>query len=406
MKHLIIGAGAAGITAAKTIRELSPNDEIVLLSADEHVYSRCLLHHYISTHRSVAELSFVPADFFSENNIRWLSGVSVTGVDTASKQVSYDGGAEPYDRLLIATGAQSAIPPIPGIKGTAGVYGFRDLPDAQAIAQGAGSAQNIVIIGAGLVGIDAAYGLVGMGKKPTVVELADDILYANLDSGAAEAYRTKFEEAGCVFRLGTKVASVQSDSSGSVCEVTLEGGESLPCDLLIVATSITPNAAWLEGSGVSVERGVVVDEFLMTSAEDVYAAGDVTGLAGTWPEAMSQGEVAARNMLGLRTVYSDGEPTRCTMNFFGIPTLSIGEFKGADGDTVVSRSSKSQYEKMVLRGDVPVGVILQGDISRSGHWHHIIKHKISTKSIDKPIWKISFADAYSLDESGEYKWEL
>jgi len=406
MKHVIIGAGAAGITAAKTIREQNKTDEIVLISTDETVYSRCMLHHYISGKRSLSELSFVTDDFFSDNNVRWISNAIVTNIDTKEKKVVYGGGSEAYDKLLIATGAKSAFPPVEGLDGAKGVFGLRDLPDAKAIASKAAGAKNIVVLGAGLVGLDAAYGLLDMGKKPVIVEMADRILSVNLDSDAAAVYQAEFEKAGAIIKLKTKMSSVSLGSSGEISSVKLSNGEEIPCDLLIVATSVTPNAKWLESSGIAVERGVVVDKYLATGALDVYAAGDVTGLSGTWPDAMSQGEIAAMNMCGVQVEYSDFVPMKCTMSFFGIPTLSVGSFVAGAGDDVKVRESRGRYERVVVRDGIPVGVILQGDISRSGYWQHMIKNKISTAGIHKPIWKVSFADAYSIEANGEYKWAL
>ena len=406
MKHVIVGAGAAGISAAKAIREHSKNDEIVIISTDDAVYSRCMLHHYISGKRSLSELAFVSDGFFEENNIRWLSGISATGIDKEKKQVIYDGGSESFDKLLIASGAQSAIPPIEGLREAKGVYGLRDLPDAKAIAEKATKAENIVILGAGLVGIDAAYGLSEIGRKPLVIEMSEHILPVNLDANAAETYQAQFNSAGTTFKLSSQLSKVSCDNQGEIKSVTLSTGEELPCDLLIVATSTRPNLQWLSESGITVERGVVTDKYLKTSADDIYAAGDVTGLSGTWPDAMAQGETAAMNMCGVPQEYSDFVPTKCTMSFFGIPTLSVGQFKPQAGDAEQSRESKGRYEKVIQRDGIPVGVILQGDISRSGYWQYLIKNKINTSSIEKPIWKVSFADAYSIEANGEYKWAL
>ena len=406
MKHVIIGAGAAGISAAKAIREHNKNDEIVIISTDEAVYSRCMLHHYISGKRSVPELSFVSDGFFTDNNIRWISNTTASRIDIGTKTVCFGGGSETFDKLLIATGAQSALPPIEGLCKAKGVYGLRDLPDAKAIAEKAAKAENIVILGAGLVGMDAAYGLSKIGKKPMVIEMANHILPMNLDEGAAEIYKAKFESVGTKFKLSSKLSQATCNSQGEIESVSLSTGENLPCDLLIVATSTKPNTDWASSSGIKTERGIVVDKHLKTSADGIYAAGDVTGISGTWPDAMEQGEIAGMNMCGLDVEYSDIVLTKCTMSFFEIPTLSIGQFWAKNGDAEQFRESKGRYEKVILTDGIPVGVILQGNISRSGYWQYLIKNKINTSSIKKPIWKISFADAYSLEENGEYKWAL
>ena len=406
MRHVIIGSGAAGVAAAKTLREQQSQDEILILSADEAVYSRCMLHQFISGERQVEALSFIPDGFFEQYQIEFRPGVTVTKIDTVNQCVVFDGGSESYDRLLIATGAKSFFPPIDGLASATNVYGLRDLSDARAISERAKQANNIVIIGAGLVGLDAAYGLLEMGKAPTVVDLADSILSANLDVHAAGIYQKKFTEAGCIFHLGAKVRGVLCDTFSAVSSVTLDNGDSLPCDLLIVAAGVRPTFDFLEGSGIETARGIMVNAYMATTAQNVYAAGDITGLSESWPSAIAQGEIAAMNMLGIETPHPDTFLPQNTIHFFGIPSLSLGRFIAGDGDTEDSREDRRRYQKVILRDGIPVGVILQGDISRSGFWQQLIQNKINVASIPKSIWKISFADSYHVDENGEYQWSL
>jgi len=410
MKHVIVGAGAAGISAAKTILKRQGNDEIVIISTDTAVYSRCMLHKFISGERGEAELSFIPDGFFEDNNINWLSGVTITGIDTKNKLVYYHGGSESYDRLLIATGAQSVISPIGGLHGSKNVFSLRNLSDAEAIRESAARADNIVIVGAGLVGLDAAYALVEMGKKPMIVDMADSILAVNLDAHAAFTYQTKFEEAGCSFHLGKKISGTICDASGAVVAVVLDSGKHLSCDLVIIAVGARPAVTLLENSGVICKRsataGVYVDKYLAASADGVYVAGDAAGLSGIWPNAVNQGEVAALNMCGVPTVYDDTFALKNTINFFGITSLSVGQLMAREGDTEYCREDRDRYEKIILRRGVPVGVILQGDISHSGFWQYLIKNKINVSGIPKPVCKLSFADFYGIETNGEYKWTI
>lgn len=407
IKHVIIGAGAAGITAAKTIREQRPQDEIVLISKDRQVSSRCMLHKYISGERNADALSFVPDDFFQVNRINWLSGVTVTGIDVSDKKVICDDGkAVFYDKLLIAAGAESTIPPIGALKTAGNVFGLRHLSDAQAIRETARTAEKVVVIGAGLVGLDAAYALLEMKKDVTVVEMTPQILAINLDAHSAGAYQRRFEEAGCHFHLWRKVTGTEEDSQGNVIRVILDNGTILPCDLLVVAAGVRPAAGFLEGSGIIRERAVTVDPYLMTNYPEIYAAGDVAGLSGIWPNAMRQGKTAALNMCGIVTVYEDRFAIKNTINFFGLVTLSVGAFEPAPGDRVLQREDHLTYQKVILRDGCVIGVILQGNISNSGFWQYLIKNAIPVEHLDKPIWKLSFADFCTLDESGEYRWSI
>ena len=411
MKHMIIGVGAAGITAAMTIRERKPSDEIVMVSVDEAVHSRCMLHYYISGKRDIPALSFVPKGFFEENKIRWIAGKAITGIDTAAKTVDISGQKETYDTLLIATGSKSFFPPIEGLAGLDNVYGLRNLSDAVVIKEKVQPGSDIVILGAGLVGIDAAYAFLemnknGAGLKPVVVEAAESILPLNLDVDASKPYLEKFKEEGCAFRLGRKVTKVTGDGNGSVKSVILDDGEELPCKLLILATGTRPNTAFLEGSGIVLtdRGGVKVNELMATNTAGVYAAGDVTGLSGDWPSARSQGDIAAMNMCGESVVY-EPFPFKNTLHFFGIPALSLGQAMPSEGDDVKCRYDRKRYEKIILRDGIPVGVILRGDISNSGFWQHLVKNKMEISHVSKPVWKISFADGYGVTENGEYRWQ-
>ena len=404
MKHVIIGAGAAGVTASKKIRELGRDNEIVIVSTDDSIHSRCMLGSYISGERDEKGLSFIPDGFFKDANIRWLGGVIVKSVDTDNRHVLFDGGAEAYDRLLIATGSNNIIPPVKGLREARNVYGLRHLSDAKAIRKNTANMESVVIIGAGLVGLNAAYALIAMGKKPVVVEALDSIIPLNLDKRAAGAYLERFEQAGCSFHLGRKVVEASLDESNAVTSITFDNGERIPCESVISATSTRPAIDFLANSNVACSGGVIVDKYLATNVDGVYAAGDVTGLSGIWPNAMKQGTVAAKNMCGTATVFSDSFSAKNTVNFFGLQSLSVGITEPAEDDTVEIREDRNNYEKIILRNGTVAGIIIQGNISNSGIWQYLVKNKLDVSMIKKPVRKLSFADFYGVEANGEYKW--
>ena len=404
MKYVIIGAGAAGVTASKTIRELGSNNEIVILSTDDAIHSRCMLGSYISGERDEKGLSFIPDGFFEDANIRWLGGATVKSVDTENRNVIFNGGSEAYERLLIATGSNNVVPPLKGLREASNVFGLRHLTDAKAIRKHAANTENIVIIGAGLVGLNAAYALVAMGKKPVVVEALDSIIPFNLDKRAASAYLERFEQAGCVFRLGCKVVEVSLDESNAVTSMTFDNGERISCELVISATSTRPAIDFLANSNVACSGGITVDKYLATNIDGVYAAGDATALSGIWPNAMKQGSVAAKNMCGFPTAYVDAFSLKNTVNFFGLQSLSVGITEPAEGDTVEILEDRKNYMKTILRNGTVAGAIIQGDISNSGIWQYLVKNKLDISGINKPVRKLSFADFFGVEANGEYKW--
>lgn len=405
MKYVVIGASAAGLAAAKILREKDPEGIILVLTSDHQVHSRVMLHHYLSKIKTPEQLNFVAEDFFSSKKIYIMYDRTVTQVRPEAQEVVLaDGSAIEYDRLLLATGASYVVPPIPNLREGTNYYGFRDLSDAQKLNQVIAPGKHCVVIGSGLVGLDCTFGLVERGVHCDVVEMADRISPLQLDHTAAATYQKKFEEKGADFYLSDGVTGVTLGEGNAIVSVELKSGKSLPCDFVAVTAGVRPNVGFLEGSGILVERGIQVDPALRTSAPHIWAAGDVTGIAGIWMEAVKQGELAAKSMCGEEVNYEDRFALKNTMNFFGLNTLSLGKDEEVPGDEVIVRESREQYEKYRLREGVLVYALIQGDISNRGILEQLIKRKISIKG-KPPVWKLSYADFFDYDaKNGKYNW--
>jgi NAD(P)H-nitrite reductase large subunit len=400
VKHVIIGSGAAGIAAAKTIRSICKDDEIVMVSSDDVIYSRCMLHKYLCNERDIDSLSFVSHDFLSKNNVTWHKEKPVKGIDTKNNCVLLQNKTISYDKLLIATGSDAIIPNVGQLQTATNVYGFMHLTDAKKIQEKTMNAKKILIIGAGLVGLDVAYALLKLKRSVTVVEMSSQILPLNLDSAAAAVYQKMFEQNGCIFRLNSKITDTISNENGEITCVVLENGEKLVCDMVIVAAGVRPSVKFLGDSGIECERGIKVDQYLETSCKNVYAAGGVTVLAGNWHYAVKQGEVAAKNMCNLKTPFTDTFTANSAINFFDLSTISIGNTNSENNDTVLIRNNANYYQKIILRNNTIIGIVLQGNIAYSGIWQYLIKNKINLSSFKKPLWNLSFADFYNIDERG------
>lgn len=409
MKYVVLGASAAGISGARRLRELDKDAEIVLISTDERIYSRCILHHYVDGERDLDKLMFVPLNFIEENNINWIKGESVVSVNTENKEVVTDKGTHvSFDKLLIATGSHVFFPPIPGLREAKNAIGFHDLHEIDAIMERAKDANNIVIMGAGLVGIDAASGLMHTGKSISIVEMRDRMLSIQLDHRAASTYEKAFAEKGIkqLFSLGA--SELVMNENEEITEIKLSNGESIPCDLLIVASGVRANVSFLEGSGIETDRfGLLIEANGQTSHPDVYGAGDVTGRNPIWPVAVKEGIVAASNMAGAPKEMTDFFASKSTMNFLGIPTMSLGLAQPEDPEnyTIEIEDDGTNYKKIVHKDGKIVGAILQGDIAYSGILTQLIREKIDVSKVKKSLFKIDYSDFFNLKENFEYFYE-
>jgi NAD(P)H-nitrite reductase large subunit len=410
MKIVIIGASAAGISAAKTIKASEPDTEVVIISKEDSVHSRCMLHKFLGHERDAKGISFIADDFFESNGITWLSNTTVISLDAQKKTVkTHDNQDIRYDKLLIASGASYFIPPIPGLRESKNVYGFRDLKDAQLLDNECNTAKNAVVIGAGLVGMDAAVAMLKRGLKVTVIEMTAAVMSLQLDQKSAQAYQQLFEEQGAEFILNDKVVSVDVDEVGRGKTIHLASGKAVPADVIVIAAGVRPAFGFTEGSGIDTNHAILVGDDLKTNIDDIYAAGDVTGIAGIWPNAMKQGRIAAINMLGEKLLYEDRYALKNTVNFYGLTTLSLGNINPEPEENceILIREDRHNYQKIVLKNGVVQGLIIQGNIAGTGFWQYLIKNKIAVSGINKDVFSLSYADFYDLDQNtGEYRYAV
>ena len=404
-RFVIIGAGAAGITAAQTLRDFRPEDVITVISTDERVHSRCLLHKYLGHERDIPGINFVAPDFFEKNNIYHIPCQTVTKIDTQAKTVYYggEGYSVPYDKLLLATGSAYFVPPIPLFREAPNVFGFRDLSDALKIDDAFARGKRVFIVGSGLVGLDAASALCRRGGAVTIAEMAPRVMPLQTDDYAAGVYQRVFEDHGCRFLLGIGASDAAVDGEGNITEVILSDGQRVPCDFIIMAAGVRPRIQLALDSGIKAERAIEVDDHLRTSAPGVYAAGDCTGLSGVWPDAMAQGKAAAENMAGVDTVYEKPYPFKNTSNFFGVTMLSVGRLDLTEGAEVLVHRTAREYKKAVIKDGRLTGYLSLGDISNHGLYLHLIKNGIDISGKKDRIFRLTFGDFYGINEkNGEY----
>lgn len=413
MKYVVLGASAAGLNGVRQLRKRCPDAQIVMVSKDEIIYSRCILHHYMGGLRTEEELCFAEQDFETMYNVDWKRGVNCVGVDEKGKTVTLsDGSVISYDKLLIATGSHTFLPPVKGLREADGVYGFRDIDEVRQIMKAAENARHIVVMGGGLTGLDAAVGFLHTGRKVDLVEMADRLLVKQLDHTSAAVYEKALEEKGIiVLHLGCAIQEAHCDENGHISSLVLSGAEGkcleIPCDLLLVTAGVRSNVGFLEGTGVECDSyGLVIDENGRTSAPDVYGAGDVTGRSPIWPAAVKQGMIAADNMAGTGTRAEDFFASKSTMNFLEIPTMALGvPEKPDDSYTEIVERKEGVYRKIIHKDGRICGAILQGDLSYGGVLAQLIARKIDVSKVKKPLFDIDYSDFFHTDENFEFYYE-
>ncbi|MFI3208438.1 MAG: FAD-dependent oxidoreductase [Eubacteriales bacterium] len=412
MRYVILGSSAAGVNAGRELRARDNEAEIIMISKDSEIYSRCILHHYLGNTRTVEQLNFAEADYFQQFRVAFMGGMEAVGVNVENKAVlvsDISSGEEmemveevAYDKLLIATGSSSFVPPIENLNIASNVVGFRNLEDIVKIKD-AMPRKHVVILGSGLVGLDAIAGLEEIGVKPTIVEMAPYPLTRQLDPKAARAYIDALNEVGVkqYYSTGIKKAIMEN---GEITALELSCGETIPCDFLIVSAGVRANVKFLEGSGIEVSKfGLVFDAQGRTNVADIYGAGDVSGLRPIWPVAVKEGIIAAANMAGGKMEMTDFFASKSTMNFFGVSTMSLGDVNLSDPSYEISiEEDGKNYKKIIHKDGKIYAAILQGDLSYSGVLQQLIINKIDVRHVRKPIFKVDYSDFFNIDDNFEF----
>jgi nitrite reductase (NADH) large subunit len=364
-EYLIIGNGVAGTTAAENIRKNEPGKSITIVTEeDAPFYYRLRLNEYISGELSEPALQAKKDQWYEDMKIRLLLNTRITGADPA-KGIVITGKGEKlaYNKLLIASGSYSFIPPVKGSEKT-GVFAIRNLQDARNIIAHVKEIREVVIIGGGLLGLEAGNAFRKLNKIVTVVEFFPRLLPRQLDQKGAERLQVIMEDKGFNFRLGAKTEAIEGENT--VKSVRLEGGETLSAGMVIMSAGVRPNMALAKEIGLECDKGVKVDEYLRTNLTNIFAAGDVTEFKGIpygiWTAAMEQGKIAGINMAGGEMVYN-GTTMANTLKVVGIDLASAGEIDADSKYEAKASVTGTAYKKIVLENNHIIGCIMLGDTS-------------------------------------------
>ena len=377
MSYLIAGCGPAGIRCAEEIRRRDKTGEIVMLSPeDSRPYSRITVPEYLTGEVEKENIYFKPESFFADNNIKLITGKTLVSLKPEENIAVLDSGEElRYGKLLLATGSSPAMPPWDNVNAD-GVHKLWGKADAENLAKKINTGEKAIVIGGGLVGMQAARALSDHGLDVCVLEAADRLMFQQLDETAAEMLKNAAQSTGIRIETGVFVEAIRK-KDGKASGVTLRSGEEIEADHILICTGVRPNLGMLEGLDVDWQRGLETDLSMRTSIQDVFAAGDIvrttvfggdtSEIRAIWINAVRQGIIAGANMAGGNEIF-EGSRALNSIQLFGIAIASAGSISAADGmsEEVLSYPVSGTYCKLIMEGNVLRGALIAGDIRYAG----------------------------------------
>jgi len=371
---VLVGNGMAGVRTLEELLKIAPDRyEITVFGAEPYGnYNRILLSPVLAGEKTVDDIMLNDEQWYRDNGITLHKGNKVTKIDRVKRQVlAADGTAARYDRLLLATGSHPFMIPVPG-KDLDGVIAFRDIHDVETMLQASRQHRKAVVIGGGLLGLEAANGLMKQGMEVTVVHLLDSLMERQLDKPASALLKRSLQERGLTFLMEAQTAEILGN--GRVRGVRFKDGSEVEADLVVMGVGIVPNADLARAAGLYCERGIVVNDTMQTYDPSIYAVGECAqhrGIAyGLVAPLFEQGKVAANHLASLGYARYEGSVTSTKLKVTGIDLFSAGEFNESAGDEVLllQDSAAGSYKKLVVHDNRIKGAVLYGD-TIDGSWY-------------------------------------
>jgi len=362
---VVVGNGMAGLKFLEEVLELAPDrfDITVMGAEPEPAYNRVLLSSLLAGEIAAADVAMQPRSWYRERGIVLRTGLAAVRLDCARRDIGLaDDSAVAFDRLVLATGSQPIRLDVPG-RHLRGVMVFRTLADVAAIDAAARAQTPAVVIGGGLLGIEAAHGLARRGVPVTLIHLMDRLMERQLDAEGARLLEAALEAKGIQVLLQAQTGAIHGDTA--VESVTLADGRRIPCGLVVMAVGVRPDTALAAAGGLETKRGIVVDDRLQTSVPHIHAIGECIehrgGCYGLVEPVYEQARIAAAAIAGRPASYS-GSILATNLKVSGVPVFSAGDFEGSGAEAIVVRDHGTpSYRKLVLRAGRLAGVVLVGD---------------------------------------------
>jgi nitrite reductase [NAD(P)H] large subunit len=401
-KLILIGNGMAGTRfLEKLFEQKNCSYDITVFGSEPHGgYNRILLSPLLSGEQTLNDIVTHPVEWYENNNINFQKGKTIVSVDRENKLVSdIDGHDYSYDKLVIATGSNPFIPPIPGHQ-LAGVHSYRTIEDVDAMLSVSETKSNAVVIGGGLLGLEAAYGLKMRGMNVTVLHLQSVLMENQLDDVASDLLISSLENKEIAIK--TEASTEKINGIDHVESVQLYDGTIIPADMVVIAVGIRPNISLAQSIGLSCERGILVNDQLQTSDPDIFALGECVQHQGTTYGLVAplyeQAEICADYLCGNEKVEYSGSITATGLKVTGVSLFSAGQFMSDEDCKVVKLidEKKGIYRKLVVKNNRLIGALLYGDVTASLWYQNLIQ----TKEDITPVKElILFGPDYLSDDS-------
>lgn len=384
MHYLIIGNSIASVGCIEAIRKVDATSSITVVGDEPFAcYARPLISYLLEGRTDVQRMVYRNDAFYEANRVTVMTGKQVVSLDAKAKQVVLENGQTiAYDKVLVATGSNPFIPPMKNLENVKHRFTFMKLQDALALDAVITETSRVLILGAGLIGLKCAEGILRKVKSITVVDLANRILPSILDEQGSAMVQKHMEKEGVNFSLGDSVREFANN------EALLTSGKVLAFDVLVVAVGVRPNVSLVRDAGGEINRGILIDQSCKTSLEDVYAAGDCTEgwdmvsgqrkILALLPNAYMQGETAGTSMAG-REVTFDKAIAMNAIGFFGMHVITAGNYEGEDK----VYATEEGYKRLFVMHGRLAGYILIGDtVSRAGIYTSLIRNQTDLGTID------------------------
>lgn len=387
-QYVIIGNGVASVGCIEGIRSKDSKSKIIVISKEPYkAYCRPLISYYLEGKTTLEKMDYRPEDFYERMNCDVRVNQTVKSIDEKKKEVILENGEMiSYDSLCIATGSKPFIPPMEGLENVSRKFTFMTLEDTLELEKELTSEANVLIIGAGLIGLKCAEGILKRVKSVTVCDLSNRILSSILDEETASLMQTHLEKNGISFMLENSVASFGENHA------TMKNGEEVDFDIVVLAVGVQANTKLIQQIGGKVNRGILVDKQMKTSVKDMYAAGDCTEgkdislgekrVLALLPNAYMQGHTAGVSMALGKEVFDKAIPMN-SIGFFGLHIMTAGTYVG----DVFETKTETMVRKLFVKDGVLKGFLLMGETNQAGILTALIREKTPLASIDFELLK-------------------